>query len=74
MPVESATGWAWKPPSDLLSNRMSMWWVDMGVAETWPTEFNATLVCDGYRPWIGRVRSESSLHPSIDIEATVEKL
>jgi hypothetical protein len=50
-----------------------MWWPEMGLLEAWPTEFTATLACDGYRPWTASARAKSGFTPEITIEAVIER-
>src|SRR6188474_555956 len=69
VPTEPMANWRWKPPATLHSRGLMMWWPEMGLLETWPTEFNATLRCEGYHPWRGRVVSKSAFNPEISIEA-----
>lgn len=73
-PVSPTTGWSWESPTDLRSQGLRYWSIDMGALETWPTEFDATLTCEGYRPWKSRVISQSSVRPSISIDATIKRL
>ena len=73
-PVSPTAGWSWQPPTDLRSRSLRYWSIDMGAVETWPTEFDAALTCEGYHPWKRRVISESSVHPSISIDAKIKKL
>jgi hypothetical protein len=73
-PVRPATGWSLEPPTAIRSRGLRHWSINMGAVETWPTEFDATLTCEGYRPWKSRVISESSVNPSISIDAKIKKL
>ena len=72
-PKEPDPTWHWAPPSGLQSEGLAIWWPEMGLLETWPTEFNATLDCEGYRPWTGTVRSSSGFQPDLKIEAIVAR-
>jgi hypothetical protein len=74
VPTSPTANWRWKPPTTLHSKGLMIWWPEMGLLETWPTEFKASLSCRGYHPWSGRVVSKSAFKPEISIEARLQKL
>jgi hypothetical protein len=72
-PTTADPSWHWESPPTLQSRGLTMWWPEMGLLESWPTEFRANLACEGYRPWTGLIRSESSFRPKLTIDVVIER-
>ena len=72
-PLKPSTTWRMSPPPQLRSRGRALWFPEMGYFESWPTEFIATLTCEGYLPWRARVESGSAFRPAISVEAIVRK-